>query len=1068
MISTKTLVPQRRPGLLHRPRLVRHVRRHTDKALTLVSAPAGYGKTSLLVDACHDAPFPVCWLSLDESDRDLGAFADHLVAAVQRRFPDFGGPTCRALRADSNAGRDPAVLGDVVAQDMADHISRSFVLVLDDYHVLDRSSWVRDFLGTILEHADRCGHFVVSTRTIPGNLPSINLVAQGLMAFVGRDDLAFTAGEVRQALAQIHNLDLTPKQAGELVAASEGWITGILLATASMWRGIHDALVQARTQEGLVYAYLADQAFDGQPEALQDTMLTMSTLPEMNETACRRALGLNGAGRVLEELERRGLFLTTVVDESGTRHYRYHHLFRDFLQARLQAQDPHRFRRLHRQAAEWFEADGQWEGAVAHRLTAGDPHAAARAMDAAAKPMYLARRLETLISWYEMVPESLRPECPCLLLFASRAFFDLGRADESIPLLREAETNFRERGEIDQAFAAVQQRATILCTQGRYTEMLDVAQASLAVREVPGSNSPILTAEAHRLIGVAHLNLGRLEKAVEHLRLALDLHRELETREVAVTCLELALALLRLGRLDEGWACQDKAVELYRSMIPSGEFAMALNDIAYERHYLAGEYGQALALFREALDIARQAGSLRAQAFALLSTADLYRDLGALDEAQELYVQAKGLARRLNYADLVNFALLGEAQALAQVGDVFKALGLATQVHDRAQRSGDVYQFGLACLTLGAIDIQAGDVQAALVEVEHGHDRLKKSGARRDLTRAYVLLARAHRAAGDIEMALDALRQALRVGAETQTLHYLLIEGQHAFDLFKQLLKQNPADRRPAQIMDRIRALPDVARQVVGGLALTVLPHDPGLRFYGFGPGRVEKDGRPVAWDSAKARYMTFYLLTHPPRSRDQIFEAFWPGMELEVARSTFHSTKYRARKALGRQLIIYEDGLYRLAWDPDCWFDVTAFESLLDRRDGERRARLEQAVSLYQGDLMEAYDAEWCLPIRERLRTRCRDALLELGELYTKEGKFTDALSALRRAVALDDLYEPTIQALMRLYALDGQPRLALDLFHRLEQQLQGLNTLPEEETQSLCHSMQDDVWLPQPVFST
>jgi LuxR family maltose regulon positive regulatory protein len=1054
MEPTKILIPQRRPGLLHRPRLVAHVRRHADKALTLVAAPAGYGKTSLLLDACHDAPFPVCWLSLDESDQDLGAFVNHLVAAVQRRFPGFGEPTRQALRANPNAGRDPTALGAVVARDLDDNVSQFFVLVLDDYHVLDRSPWVGGLLGAILERAGGRRHLIVSSRTTPGNLPSIDLVSQGLMAFVGRDDLAFTGDEVRQALAQIHGLDLTPEQAGELVAVSEGWITGILLATASMWRGIHDALARARTRDGLVYAYLANQAFDEQPVALQDTMLTMSTLPEMNEAACRHALGLEGAGRVLEELERRGLFLTTVVDESGTRHYRYHHLFRDFLQARLQAQDPDRFRRLHRQVAAWCETNEQWERAVTHHQAAGDPRATARAMDAAAKPLYLSRRLETLVSWYEMVPESLRPEFPRLLINVARAFFDLGRADEAIPLLRQAETTFKERGELDQALAAVQQRAIVRCTQGRYAEMLDLARASLVARDMPGPNFPALTAEAHRIIGVARLNLGQFEKAVEHLRLALDLHQELGRKEAAVTCLDLALALLRLGRLSEGWACQDKALALYRSMPPSGEFAMALNDVAYERHYLAGDYAQAHALLHEALDVARQAGSPRAQAFALLSSADLYRDLGALQKARELYAQADELARRLDYADLLNYTLLGLAQALAQAGDVLKALGLATQARDQAQRCEDVYQLGLASLALGAIHLQAGDAQAALAEVQRGRDQLATSGARRDLTRAYALLARAHQAAGDLERALEALGQALDVGIETQTFHYLVVEGQYLFDLLKRFLQHNPADRRAAQVMDRVLALPNVAREIVGASAPTVL--QPTLRFYGFGPGHVKKDGEVLVWKSAKARYLTFYLLSHPPRSRSQLFETFWADSKQDNVRATFHWTKYQARKVLGRSLIVYEDGLYTVAWDPDCWFDVAAFESLLDGRGDDRRARLEQAVSLYQGDFLQDYDAEWCLPTRERLRMRYRDALLELGELDTEQGEFAAAASVLGRAAAIDDLHEPTIRALMRLYHRDSRPRAALDLFQQLERRLGALRILPAPETQSLYRSIQ------------
>jgi len=1057
VIFTKTIIPQRRPNMLLRPRLVERMQQHVDKAMTLVSAPAGYGKTSLLVDFCHHALFPVCWLSLDESDRDFRVFVNSLVAAIQCRFPDFGEHTRRALDVNSDTGNDPTTLANVIVQDLADNAPEFFVLVIDDYHTIDMLPRQGKLLDLILMHAESRWHVVISGRTVPGNLHLIYLIAHEQAGAISQNDLTFTVGEVQQVLEQTHNLTLTPEQAKELVAASEGWVTGIVLATASMWRGIHDILVRARAQEGPIYAYLADQVFEGRPPPLRDTMWALSTLPEMNETLCLQALGLSGAENVLQEMERHGLFLTTVVDETGVRHYRYHHLFRDFLQARLREQDPARFCQLHRQAADWFEAQEEWERAVAHRKVAGDARAMAQTMDRAAKTTHLSGQLETLVAWYGNVPDPLRPEFPRLLLRTARAMLDLGQIDESISLLHQAEANFDEQGERDLVLAAMLQRAVARCAQGGYAETLDIAREILATQ--PGPDFSTLAAEAHRLSGLACLNLGRSEEAVESLQLALDLYHKLGIGEVAVTYLDLSFALLRLGRLAEGWACQDKAVALYRAIPPSAGFAMTLNDIAYERYYLAGDYGQALSLWREALDVARMAGSPRAQAFALLSTADLYRDLGAHKHAQELYTQAKEFARRLNYADLVNFALLGMAQTHAQVGDAIKALGLATQARDQAERSGDVYQFGLSCLALGTIHLQVGDSQQALAEIERGRERLEKSGARRDLTRAYMLLARAHQVAGDVEGALETLRQALNIGIETQTVHYLVIEGQHVLGLLKQLQRQSSTDRRLAQVMDRIRALPGIAQELLGELAPTALSQQSALRLCGFGPGHAEQDGSPVVWHSAKARYLIFYLLLHPPRSRSQIARAFWPDAKRDAARSAFHWTKSQARRALSRSLVVYKDGLYQIVQPIDFWFDVFAFETLLDGQGENRLARLEEAVSLYRGDFLEDYDAEWCLPIRERLRMRYRDALLELSECYMEEKEFANAALILNRALAIDDLHEPTIRMLMRLYALDGRSGAALDLSHQLERQLQELRVPLERETQSLRRSIQAEL---------
>ncbi len=348
---------------------------------------------------------------------------------------------------------------------------------------------------------------------------------------------------------------------------------------------------------------------------------------------------------------------------------------------------------------------------------------------------------------------------------------------------------------------------------------------------------------------------------------------------------------------------------------------------------------------------------------------------------------------------------------------------------------------------------------AALAELERGRNLLRQSGARRDLTRAYMLLARAHQSAGDESQALELLRQALTIGIETQTFHHLVIEGQYIFDLLEQLLRHSPGDRRPAQVMDLIRGLPAAANQVTGQPAALTMSARATLRFYGLGRGRAEKDGQTVVWNSAKARHMVFHLLTFPPRSRDQLFAIFWPDTERDVA--AFHTTKYQAHKVLGRNLIVHKDGTYTISWDPDCWFDVAVFESLLsDNQNGDRQARLEQAVALYQGDFLAGYDAAWCFSTREHLRIRYRDALLELGELYEQRGQLANAVKVLGQAVVIDDLHEPAIRALMHLYVHDDRPHIALDVFRQLERRLDAAHTRPSRETRLLRQSIQTDLF--------
>jgi DNA-binding SARP family transcriptional activator len=190
-------------------------------------------------------------------------------------------------------------------------------------------------------------------------------------------------------------------------------------------------------------------------------------------------------------------------------------------------------------------------------------------------------------------------------------------------------------------------------------------------------------------------------------------------------------------------------------------------------------------------------------------------------------------------------------------------------------------------------------------------------------------------------------------------------------------------------------------------------------------------------------RRLVLYLLLESPCSLDQILDVFWPGVERSAARPIFHVIKQRINRAVERRLVVFEEGKYHVAWDPDCWFDVRAFESLLNGRDG-RLARLKEAVALY-------------IPIREHLSLRYRNALVELGELYIEHGNFAEGFMVLCRATPQGNLYEPASRALMRLYASDGRRESALRHYENLVEYLrQDVGTVPAPATRSLYRAIQ------------
>lgn len=1038
---TKLHPPVRRGPLLDRPRLLNFLHENIDKTLILISAPAGYGKTSLLIQFYHDTDLPVAWYSLDETDQNTHRFVEHLVAALRERFPAFGRTTLGVLR----AGAAPDAVATAMINDMLENIPDYFVLVLDDYHVVAEHPGIHLLIRHLLEHAPEHLHILLSSRG-PHGLPLTRLVARQQATGLGAQHLAFTPEEVHALFTRYYALELSEAEAQALARETEGWITAILLLAqhireAGAWPTLRPG------EPGTLYRYLEEEVLARQPPELQEFLLETAILPVFNVAACNAVRERADSARWIEEADRRQLFLIQVETTREGPWYRYHHLFREFLNLHLRKQDPGRYRALHRRAGRWFAERGDAEAAVHHFLEAGDSEAAAKAMEGAVRSLFAAGRLETLGRWFRALPQERLGQAPRLLLYQAKVLADSGRPEAALALLEQAAAACGPEDEMTWVEIEIQ-RASTLNMMGRHADAVAAAEVALA-RCRPEWIHP--RAAAHRLRGFARLALGRPREAEQDLRQAMALFRSIEAPvDLVNTLIELAETLRAQDRLVEMDLYLQEALALARTLENPRPLITLLNNMGYTA-YTRCQFEAARRYYEEGLGLAQQTGNRRAAAFLQVGLADLARDEEQLEEALEAYRAALEIAREIRNAFLMAYGLEGMGRALRLQGRAREALPVLQEAAEIAARLGLRTLAAIAALSRGMAEVEAGWVLDGLSRMAPALERLEEA----DLpTRVWghFLMARAYFHAHRHREALKQLAEAARLNGPDALIAPLLPELRRAEDLFR-LAKRRGVEWPP--IWDPLRRLGRSHRAP----ARAALPP---LEIRAFGPGEVWIEGQLVAWPEArKAWELFFYLLTVDSATREEIGAALWPDAPPARLTGQFHSAKWRLKRILGREVLVFREGRYAFDRRQPHWYDVGMFEEYLQRArqargTPEALAHLRAAVELYRGDYLSGWNAEWAVDLRERLRTRYIEALLTLAEGTLKAGEPQAALAWFQQALAADPYLEAACLGAVRCYLAMDQPAAALALYRQYAARLErDLGLQPSAEARALYESI-------------
>ncbi len=439
LLETKLYVPRARRGLVPRPRLSERLDRGTASTLTLVSAPAGFGKTTLVTEWLAAPASPagdrrIAWLSLDRADNDPASFWTYVIAALRTVASGVGEGALTLLRASQPPPIETvltALLNDLGAA------AGDIVLVLDDYHVIDASD-VQDGMAFLLDHLPPWLHVVIASRADPA-LPLARWRARGELAEIRAAELRFTPDEAAAYLNETMGLQLTAQDVAALEARTEGWIAALQLAALSM-QGRDDVaafIAGFAGDDRYVVDYLAEEVLQRQPDDVQAFLLQTSILGRLSGPLCDAVTGQGGGKAMLEALDRGNLFLVPLDDRR--RWYRYHHLFADVLQARLLDERPGQVPDLHRRASAWYEQNGQPSVAIGHALAGEDFGRAADLVELAIPAMRRSRQEAALRGWLKALPAEVVRVRPVLSVGLAGALLAVGEFEGVEERLRDAE-----------------------------------------------------------------------------------------------------------------------------------------------------------------------------------------------------------------------------------------------------------------------------------------------------------------------------------------------------------------------------------------------------------------------------------------------------------------------------------------------------------------------------------------------------------------------------------------------------------------------------------------------------
>jgi LuxR family maltose regulon positive regulatory protein len=670
LLATKLHVPAIGGQLVHRGALLDALSAGRRSKLTLLSAPAGWGKTTLLAQwasgSGEDQRFG--WLWLDRSDNDPVWFWMYVVAALQKVSPGVGTRAVELLA----TGADPVqVVLPTLLNDL-DTITSPVVLILDDYHLVVNRA-VHEQLAFVIGQMPANLHLVLATRSDP-MLPLARLRANGDLVEMRSDDLRFGVIEAGQLLNDVLGVDLAEADIELLHRRTEGWAAGLYLAALSL-AGRRDAAAFVRTFAGdnrHIVDYLMAEVLEGQPPQMRSFLLRSSVLERLSGALCDAMLQTSGSASVLEKIERENLFVVPL--DMSRRWYRYHHLFGELLRTELHRSEPDLVADLHRRAATWFETEGLVDEAVRHLVAAGDIAHSADLIAADWVDEFNSGGLSTVSGWLDLLPDQTVSQDPRLSAARAWIALNVGQFDHANMWIEAVETRSPDVGDAISG-QVVLLRAVHSFKTAKVTAALEEARRAITLDL---DEAPLGRSSAYCIYGAALYFSGSTQEAQAAFRRAVQLAQKVGDRGARIYALGyLALIAAEHGQLADAEQQIRRASGSSRDLADGEHFVEVMVSLAAAGLLaMRGDAAAAVAAADMAVVSARHGGGILEVAKALLVRAEILEHLGDHQTAKAILEEVGTLVRGCSDAGIAS-TLLASAEPSTAVAVTSRTEGLA-------------------------------------------------------------------------------------------------------------------------------------------------------------------------------------------------------------------------------------------------------------------------------------------------------------------------------------------------------------------------------------------------------
>jgi LuxR family transcriptional regulator, maltose regulon positive regulatory protein len=1057
LLSTKFLLPPAGRGYLPRPNLIQWLQDHLDNRLILISAPAGYGKTSLLSEFLTKTNMPFAWYQLDSYDSDPTTFMTYFIESLRRMQGSVKsgerviGQNASALLDSPQTGAEPLQVMTVLINELGEQLSNPTLVVMDDYHYTT-SLVVHQLVDFLLEHGPINLHLIISTRTDPP-LSLARLRARGILAEMRTNDLRFKENEVTELMLQ-DAPELSVESLSLLSEKTEGWAAAVQIVRSTLSgrdaEFASNVISSLSGSQRFVFEYLTEEVFRRQPVDSQRFLLRTCVLAQMDGASCNAIAHVKDAQHTLEQLEEQNIFVTSLDSERTW--YRYHYLFREFLLSKLRHEMPDELKRLEIESGRYYARLLEWESAFQHYLQAGDPIAAAECACNFAADYVERGRSEALHRHLSSLPTEVMSQFPELLIQHGNVHWRMGKVGLAVESYQRAELVFAAQGQASGVSQALTHLAEIDRSQGNY-----ISAQTLATQALDASPIDDHVARAEALMALAKstgfltgMDQGRAlaEQAVEESRLA----------GARLSSLARANFLQSLGQIcwwsGDPYAAIEHAQEALRlapdelSPMAAKAYILLVSPYLYWR-----EFQIALHYAEQGLGIAQTLHLNELLPAAYTALGNVLTRVGEMARAETALKQSLELAVQLGTASYEQIMATGYlALNLCSQGRVEEAWQLAEGALWVYRGHPDAYEVYVCRSVLADTALEKGLLERA----ESLYNELAVVGERRQfripLALVYLGLAYIHLVTGRKDTGIELASRAVHMIEHTRALQLFIDQGERSRLVCYALVE---AGERSPFVDKVLENLPPQYRSVkirfTDSSAISVRC---------MGNFKVLVGGQELTqeqWVSTKARDLLAYFITFRGERipAEQAFEAIWaekPGRGL----TAFHTALTRLRNALRSQepsprFVLVEAGEYHL--DAARFsIDVDEFDAALANAraisNDETAARwLEQAVGLYQGEYLGNLYYDWLFPERRRLSQEYLGALRQLADYHFMRERYTRSLDLLHRALRMDNLLEELHCQVMRVYAALGDRAGLIRQYQELNDVLgseMGIEPLP------------------------